>query len=416
MAQEYSGILLCMAAVLRSTEGRRLLSKKKRHFGTKAQCRDWSTVVETQLQWERWLKSPSMQRSHVKKLETKHRYILYLMKKVTKRSVGMGLKLQKYHGALHVAQDLLGFGVHLEVDTGHNESGHKKTKTAAKLTQRNESTFDEQVAIRLEEVEMIDLALLEYDGQFGSYFGKIRREKEVFSKKKSPAPLGGSVYCVEFDAHSDEYSLKLTTKAHDESQHKMETCLVEFFGGLQLLVKTYLKEIHLYSTHRREGQIFRGASRYRKKVWRDWALFDWGTDGHLPGKIWGFTNLQGLPASSRLQYGGINLRPGIYAIIENSYFVEDEEEKELSEIFVPILKEKEDINEEGVTKFKFYLADVESILQPLTVIPDLEGKPNAYFLMKDRGTWVEDFERFLERPINLQEEISSNDDSSDSSE
>ena len=61
------------------------------------------------------------------------------MKKVTKRSVGMGLKLQKYHGALHVAQDLLGFGVHLEVDTGHNESGHKKMKTAAKLTQRNEN-------------------------------------------------------------------------------------------------------------------------------------------------------------------------------------------------------------------------------------------------------------------------------------
>ena len=146
--------------------------------------------------------------------------------------------------------------------------------------------------------------------------------------------------------------------------------------------KKYLKEIHLYSTHRREGQIFRGASRYRKKVWRDWALFDWGTDGHLPGKIWGFTNLQGLPATSRLQYGGIHLRPGIYAIIENSYFVEDEEEKELSELFVPILKEKEDVNAEGVAKFKFYLADVESILQPLTVIPDLEGKPNAYFLIK----------------------------------
>ena len=69
-------------------------------------------------------------------------------------------------------------------------------------------------------------------------------------------------------------------------------------------------------------------------------------------------------------YRGIYIQPGIYAIIENAYFVEDEEENNLSKIFVPILKEKGDFNVDGAQQFKFYLADVESIVQPLAVILD----------------------------------------------
>jgi hypothetical protein len=35
MAQEYPGILLCMAAVLHSTGGHAMLKQKKEHFGGK---------------------------------------------------------------------------------------------------------------------------------------------------------------------------------------------------------------------------------------------------------------------------------------------------------------------------------------------------------------------------------------------
>jgi hypothetical protein len=46
-----------------------------------------------------------------------------------------------------MADGILNFGVPMEVDTGSNESGHNATKTAARLTQKNEKTFDLQTAI-----------------------------------------------------------------------------------------------------------------------------------------------------------------------------------------------------------------------------------------------------------------------------
>ena len=49
-----------------------------------------------------------------------------------------------------------------------------------------------------------------------------------------------------------------------------------------------------------------------------------------------------------------------------------------------------------VSGFRFYLADVEAIVCPLAVIPDIGGPANCYFLVKDRDTWRQDFIRFLE--------------------
>ena len=102
-----------------------------------------------------------MEKRHVKEARDKHRYIMYLMKKVVKRSTGMQMKLTKFHGVVHMADDILNFGVPMEVDTGYNESGHKATKMAARLTQKREETFDYQTAIRLEEVHLLDLAILD---------------------------------------------------------------------------------------------------------------------------------------------------------------------------------------------------------------------------------------------------------------
>jgi hypothetical protein len=205
MAQEYPGILLCMAAVLRSTAGRELLATKKKEFGKKEALRDWSQLVETLLQWERWLRSPVMEKKHVKKARDKHRYIMYLMKKVAKRTEGMGLKLQKYHQIIHMADDILNFGVPLEVDTGSNESGHKSTKVAAKLTQKNEETFDKQTAIRLEETHLLEMAYLEMNGYY------IENYLEGYPEYKEPSPelledkVGGAEYTIKWDEEQQKF-------------------------------------------------------------------------------------------------------------------------------------------------------------------------------------------------------------------
>jgi hypothetical protein len=61
------------------------------------------------------------------------------------------LKLMKFHAIVHMFWDIFLYTVPLEVDTGANESGHKQVKVAAKLTKKNELTFDYQTSKRLQE-------------------------------------------------------------------------------------------------------------------------------------------------------------------------------------------------------------------------------------------------------------------------
>ena len=67
----------------------------------------------------------------------------------------------KYHAILHMHRDILINGVPLEMDTAANESHHKTSKVAAKLTQRNQRTFDRQVTRRLHEFLTMDIAAQE---------------------------------------------------------------------------------------------------------------------------------------------------------------------------------------------------------------------------------------------------------------
>ena len=84
----------------------------------------------------------------------------------------MGFKVMKYHSIVHMANDIKMYGVPQEHDTGANESGHKITKVAAKLTQKNIRTFEKQTAIRLHEFTVIEWAMAELDGRrLWNYYG-----------------------------------------------------------------------------------------------------------------------------------------------------------------------------------------------------------------------------------------------------
>ena len=162
MARDFRGVLLIMAAVLRSTKGRKMLIKRK-DFGGENGLRDWSLLVELLLEWETFLGERRMERRHVVRLGKKIRFIMYIMRCVARRTEKMGLKLMKFHALVHLIQDITLYGVPSEVDTGSNESHHKESKYAAKLTQRKESTFNYQTAKRLVEFLCIDLAMAEIE-------------------------------------------------------------------------------------------------------------------------------------------------------------------------------------------------------------------------------------------------------------
>jgi hypothetical protein len=120
MAKEHTGVLLLMATVLWSSLGRKLLGKRKKYFGEECQLKDCSVLVETMLEWEEWLKSNCMEKKHVQAAKQKHQCIMYLIKKVGNCTKGMGLKLIKFHGIIHMYMDILHFGVPNEFNTRYN--------------------------------------------------------------------------------------------------------------------------------------------------------------------------------------------------------------------------------------------------------------------------------------------------------
>jgi hypothetical protein len=162
MANEFRGILLVIAAVLRSAAGKSRLSQSK-NFSKKLEVSNWALLIEMLLEWEAFLNENEMSRFHVMRLQKKNRYIMYLIKTIAPRSEGMGWKIMKFHAIVHMFLDILYFGVPKEVDTGSNESGHKETKVAAKLTQKNVATFEYQTLTRLDEFMLIDLAMHEME-------------------------------------------------------------------------------------------------------------------------------------------------------------------------------------------------------------------------------------------------------------
>ena len=455
MAKQYRGVLLIMAAVLRSSMGRQLLMKKK-SFGREQGLSDWTLLVELLLEWEAFLCEKEMKRSDVVRLKEKHRFIMYIMRNVAKRSKGMGLKIMKFHAILHLVEDILLFGVPSEFDTGAQESHHKDSKVAAKLTQRKESTFDHQTGIRMTEFMAIDLAMLEVeDGDVvWEYFVRQQpileddlvqemdalnvsiEEESDGSDSKDPhfaSLVNESVpkanESVGSDAESDHDTVPIHTggtririfedssdddepcfQVQGKSKHKEDTSwsveLVHWLNDLQNLVREYHPngELPVFTEHRRGGILFRGHPNHRGDgPWKDWALFDWGPGyGSLPGHIWCFVELDGLPSGrTGLEFGGVRIENGVFAVVETATYTDPKQVPYnlQSDLFIPLMLDVKGRNEaREVTGRQFYLADVGSILGPCIVVPDVGGPPNAYFQVKSRAKWAKEFEDWLRLP------------------
>jgi hypothetical protein len=446
MGREYRGVLLIMLCILRSSAGRHIMGQsKKRKFSDDIKVDDWILLVESLLQWEAYLCQEELVLSDVKKLETKHRYLMYLMRRIAHRSEGMGLKIMKFHILLHLTQDILLFGVPLEFDTSANESHHKVSKQGAKLTQKAAKTFNLQTATRMTEFRLIELALLEIeDGVVvWDYFAACTEEEpcdmEGTSEEESIESIDRSSVASSSTASSSNNEMdtgKTTTrgiethtgdarievyqgedgeaefKIHTRSKHvertRLNQCLVEFLRDLQVLIADVLlgKSLPIFTYHRRGNQIFRAHPNYRGKgAWRDWVWVNWGEEGKLPCHIWCFVVLEGLPNRRNApEFGGIKLnRNGVYAVVECSTIETSEEEIGRSSILLPIRKTVDLDSAGAVRKRHFFLAVTDAFVDPCSVVADIGGHPNRYFVVKSRAMWANDFQRWLRDPHAIDE-------------
>ena len=400
-AKEYSGVLLCMAAALCSQKGRDLL-KARNAFKDAGETvlNDWSTPLDTLLQWEQWLKSEQLQKSHVFKSRKKHLYVMYLIKKIARRTAGMGLKIVKYHAIMHMTDDILNFGVPMEFDTGSNEEGHKETKKAAKLTQKVDQLFDQQTAKRLDEKHLLDLAMAELEGKLLFHYGcprqpvgldHIQTDGEFANSK-----LVGAKIIMEKCETSGQVQAICFSRAKDKSEHCLENDLIHYVYNLELCMPNQNQKVVMRTELRRNETIFRANAMFRHNIWRDWVVIDWGEEGELACKIYGFIDLTEFPENLSVNYQGSWVSNGIYAIVEVAMEKLDEDSVNYTELFVPMETEVGSITNGEVSALKFYLADVEAFIRPVAVVPDIGGRSNAYFRLKDRQVWREEFMEWLE--------------------
>ena len=248
------------------------------------------------------------------------------------------------------------------------------------------------------EVHLLELAEAELAGKCVWNYGHQPKFAEKADGSTRDVPIGGTKILVYFDAELEQYLAADTSRSRRGKDIILEKDLLDFVGGLQEEVADYISSVPIRTEHVRKGQIFRAHSQYRHHVWRDWAIVDWEEEGLLPNKISGFVDLRELPKDSLLNYGGIDLKPGIFAVVKNAVYSTDEAEIKKSELFVPIAKEVGGLTLNNVSHLSFFLADVDAFVDPVAVIPDLGGQPNGYFLLRERAGWSEMFTKYLEAP------------------
>ena len=418
MAKDYRGVMLVMATLIRSTKGRELLGTKRK-FRQDYQKDDWLLLVEVLLEWEAYLCLPEMKLKHVKRLDKKHRYIMYIMKKVANRTKGMGLNIMKFHAIVHLMEDIIIHGVPLEFDTAANESHHKISKVAARLTQRNEAHFIYQVAVRLWEFLILDLAIYELQtGERVSHYFDILddvsdedMDLSVNSSDQSDTDAEEEVIIITdeakitvfFDEEEQAPAFQMQSRSKFAEKTAINSELLGFLLDMQDLLVDHLPsgQLDIYTRHKRGDNIFHGHPNYRGQgPWRDWAVVDWVGYGELPCHICCFVVLHSLPASRNgFQYGGVWLKNTTYAVVESSVIEDNEEELGKSDLFVPILKEVAGMDNQGnVEGRKFYLAETDAFVRPCAVVPDIGGPQNRYFMVKSRDEWHKEFIAWVERP------------------
>ena len=399
MAKDYRGVLLIILTIVRSTKGRKILQKRG-NFRDQRDLDDWILLVELLLEWESYLNEPIMQKKHVKRLARKHRYIMYVMRRVAQRNKGMGLKLLKFHMILHICEDIIQLGVPLEYDTSANESMHKPSKKASKMTQRAADTFNFQTATRLVEFNLLDLAMAEIDGAKvpWRYFDRFEPQSDPDDVAEEQETWTGETKISVFhDEETGQLGFDMNTRSKFLDSTQWSTDVIHFLYALQEQIPT--EKLQIATCHRRNGQVFRGHPNYRGKgPWKDWVMVDWEGYGELPSHIWCFVILENMPeGQNTVHYGGIPLKDGVFAVVETTILEDDDEIYGQSDLMTPYLKDGIEVNDAGtVTDRTFYLADTEAFLDPCCMIPDLGGPSNRYFCVLPRNQWAQKFIEWVE--------------------
>jgi hypothetical protein len=443
MAREYSGVLLVLLVVLRSTKGRACLMSQrgaKEFFGSHEQISDWIMLLECLIQWEVWLRQESIKTKELWRAKRKHQFMMGLFKKIVKRQAGMGMKLTKFHVILHLIDDILDFGVPNTFDTGSNEMAHKGFKTSAKQTQKNAREFELQTARRC--IENLAMQLVRIEREEGitpwRYHWKDEETETSISRESDDADEidaesvrssddvesgtanskeeeedeiinGGTPFILRYNEKTEQYQYGIhNSKMVHGKNVRCNSQLATFIGEEILQNIPEWNEIKGFSEHKRNGQIFRAHPNFRgtNDAWNDWVMIDWGRAwGIQPCHIWTFLDLQKLPTGTNFPIGhtGMTLnQSGVYAVVESALSNVDENEIKMSTLLLPLEKEVYSLDP---LQRKFYLVSVDTFESSACVVPDIGGNARAFFRLLPKSEWLSTFVNWINAPYESLEEL-----------
>jgi len=423
MAHEMTGLMLVLLSVLRSTRGRRLLlehstGEQASFFPDEKAVANWIMVVELQILFEAWLKKSKMRVNSVIRLKRKVRELLMMIKKVQKRTAGMGFKTNNFHATTHIADDILNFGPPHGTDTKSNEMGHKPDKGSAKRTQKRPKSFDIQSVQQVNDRRLIDMGMEELAGRprWDYYVGferpnqksshRIREWRKNRGKAATEgaggvenAQLGLTLTGVSatFAYIGDEYAMTTVKSAmKKKSRFQYPPSIVATLEELANDVGDYCDELTVFSELCISGQTYRAAPHFQGKQWYDWALYrrpsvnEGFAERIVPLHIRCFVDLRCLPAVN-----STNFESKVYFIAEPVRVNQDMDELIQSDIFVPYVKEEGEF-----FSCKAELLPVDRISGPVCVIPDLGNtNPRAFLAVRSANEWANLFEHWINSPF-----------------
>ena len=410
MAHEMTGLMLIMAATLRSSTGQNLiLESNNDNFATTEEITSWIMMLETLLEFESWLKSNEMSVPVVIRLRTKVRELMSLIKVVGKREKGMGYKTNNFHSTKHVPEDILMFGPPHCVNTKSNEMNHKPDKKSAKSTQKRPATFDMQCTQRVDDRRLIETGLEEMKGRpkWDYFVGFNRRDQHQAdrfgfvvpnSRKKSKTQpyLGGVRADFMYNEEEGGYKYKVFSAMKRKSRYRYPPEVADAIADLAEECAGGTQSLSVFSElHQPTGPIFRASPFFQGKPWCDWAMCMVGEQIEevmpriVPVHIRCFVDLSSLPTPNNTTYSA-----GLYMIVEPTTLHPVAAEIQMSDLFVPFMKE-----EGMLSPNKLLVLPVDRIVSPTVVIPDV-GHPSkrAFLRVRPMAEWSSLFEAWVNSP------------------
>ena len=381
MGHEVPGVLLVLLLTLHTTRYKDILRESifKKHtaergIGHHDFMQDWITLLESVLCWEQWLKMDRMTKQEVDKSRKTHRHLMRLIKFVAPRKRGMKHCRIKFHLGLHIASDVLDFGVPANVDSTSLERSHKNNmKHTGANTQRRKLMLNKQTADRLVENIAIDRCWNEIKPPATHLLPPV---PEPPPGTRTDSAVGGHFY-VSLNARGNPH---YTWKGSKKSKSvKVNGKLLKFLAD-SCLPNVNGTTLHCFTEHRRDGEIFRAHPLYMDLPWNDCVMINM-VDGSedIPARILCFVDLRDIRQG--FDINGYHCHDnGLYAVVE---MFELDDDDFVSDLVGHFTKE---VDAEG--KPLLYLMDVETFIAPSIGIPDVgSAVAGDYLFLKERSAW-----------------------------